>query len=124
MPYKSPDWFVLWMYAIAAVAGGIGGCAAGAMTELKQGNLRFAYFAAYGTIGFVTGGITYFLSDFFNVAPPTLVGHVGWALAMGLLVPLVLAAHNFGAKFAFKLLGGEVQVTFRHDKEERREDEK
>lgn len=120
MVEKTLDWIVLVMYALAAVAGGLGGCAAAAVTGLRRGDLKIAFFLAYAIIGVVVGALTFAASDLLGLAPGDAKSHIGWALGAGVAVPLILAAHNFGAKFAFKLLGGEVQVTFRRDGDERR----
>lgn len=124
MPDKTPDIFVLFTYALAAVSGAMGGCAAAAVTGMRKGTLRIAYFVAYAMIGLVCGLLTFAVSEWFGISPDDTRAHIGWAAFIGALVPLVLAAHNFGARFAFKVLGGEVQVTFRKDEtQDRRHDE-
>jgi len=123
MPDKNPDWVMLFMYSIAAISGALGGCAAAAITGMRTGTLRIAFFAAYAMIGLVCGLLTFAVSEWFGISAEDTRAHVGWAVFVGGLVPLVLAAHNFGARFAFKMLGGELQVTFRKDeKAERRDD--
>lgn len=123
MPEKNPDLWTLFLFFLAAVSGGVGGCAAGSMMGLKRGEVLFGQIAAYGFIGIVCGCVSYAFGHYVGHPGDTL-SVMGWAILIGTIVPVVLACHNFGARYAFRFFGIDVEFTMRRrsngGKEERR----
>lgn len=112
MPDKSPDILTIIMFCLAILSGAVGGCGAASMLGLRRQQLLLAQFAAYAVLGMVVGGLSYSFGHHIGHPGDTL-SVLGWALAVGIGVPLVLAAHNFGVRWIFRLFGVEVEWTFR-----------
>lgn len=119
MPDKNPDLWTIVLFHLAAVSGAMGGCAAGAAIGLKRREILFGQIVAYGLIGFVCGGASYAFGHLFD-HPGDVKSIMGWAVAVGVGVPVILACHNFGARYAFRVFGVDVEFTMRKPGEERR----
>ncbi|AUN95396.1 hypothetical protein [Pseudazoarcus pumilus] len=123
MPDKNPDLWTIFLFFLASVSGAVGGCAAGSALGLKRGQILAGQVTAYGFIGVVCGGLSYAFGHHIGHPGDTL-SVMGWAMAVGIGVPFVLACHNFGARYAFRVFGVDVEFTMRKRGEERRSEER
>ena len=112
MPEKSPDWITIFWFCLAAVSGGLGGCGAASIVGLRRSQILLGHFLAYMFIGASCGVLSYAFGHHFG-HPGDAKSVMGWAMAVGFGVPLILAAHNFGARYAFKFLGIEAELKLR-----------
>lgn len=117
------DFGFLLLYAIAAVSGGMGGCAT-ALHILKRSHSNkksaLALVCAYVVLGIVFGVLT--LAGLYVLErPPSTVHHLILEAAFGgSCGSVALAFVNWSAKLVFEKFGVKVQVTLRHDDDERR----
>lgn len=110
------------LYAVAAITGGMGGCAT-ALNVLKHHQHKRGvapFVCAYIVLGVVFGILT--LAGLYVIdKPPTTIHHLVLQTALGGSVGSVaLALVNYTARVVFDLFGIKVQVTIRRDGDERR----
>lgn len=116
--------FVYVLYALAAISGGVGGCAVTAQHFLRDGGagkvqMRISWLLAYGIIGGVFGVLcAAYMLTFGELTDPHQI--VPYALLAGITGTSSLTVVNVTARFVLKRLGVEVIVTVRRDKEDRR----
>lgn len=122
MLYKSLDWLALIMYALAAVSGGLGGCAIAGHHVLRGHSMRISYLLAYGIVGATFGVLILAYGALFGVNNTSLHSMVGNAVLAGAAGSFALASTNISARWVLKRLGIEVLVTVRRAQEERREE--
>lgn len=121
IPEAFVDRMLLVLYAISAVSGGLGGCAAAAWYIGKHPKPRWAMIAAYIILGVVFGVITLGISFFVNDGPKDLNVLALETIVGGASGAIALLSANLTARLIFRKLGVEVQLTVRRDTEERRE---
>lgn len=118
-------WFqmrLLLLYTIAAIAGALGGCGAGAVLALtSKTKVRQMQIVAYIVIGLVTGLFVLSFGYLFGVDTDNEPTLARWALLMGLMVPLSLFSQNYAISAVLKRFGFEMEFTLRRNKEERRD---
>lgn len=120
-PVDPPSLLFATIYCIAAIAGGLGGCAAASyyFTHTKQSRLPFA--VAYVVLGIAFGVVSIAVMLAYNLVTLDSIDKVVlYALLSGAAGSIALASANFSAKAYFKRLGVEVQVTLRKPDEDRR----
>lgn len=125
MPTRDLDGWVLLFYAIAAVSGGMGGCAS-ALYYVMHGQRRagMAFVCAYTVLGIIFGVITLAGLAIYQY-PITDVNHlVLWAAGGGAAGSVALATTNWTVRAIFKQVGIDVELTFRRSKNEERRDQK
>jgi hypothetical protein len=122
MPDRSFDLFSLVMYALAAISGGIGGCAIAGHHVLRGQPMRLSYILAYAIVGSTFGILMLSYGALFGLAATSLDSLIGHSLLAGAAGSLVLASTNLTARMVLKRLGMEVLVTVRRADEERRTD--
>ncbi len=122
MPDKSLDWFALIMYALAAVSGGLGGCAIAGHHVLRGHSVRISYLLAYAIVGATFGVLLLAYGAFFGVNTASMDILIGHAVLAGAAGSLALASTNISARWVLKRLGIEVLVTVRRAQEDRRAD--
>lgn len=118
--FDPPSNILMAMYALAAVSGGLGGCAAASFYFTHGKQLRWPFVLAYFVLGIAFGVITLaiMIVGNFNVDDMNkVIIYSGFAGTSG---SIVLASANLSAKAYFKRLGIEVQVTLRRPEEDRR----
>lgn len=119
---KSLDWLALIMYALAAVSGGLGGCAIAGHHVLRGHSMRISYLLAYGIVGATFGVLLLAYGAMFGVNNASLHSMIGNAVLAGAAGSFALASTNISARWVLKRLGIEVLVTVRRAQEERREE--
>lgn len=120
---KSLDWLALIMYALAAVSGGLGGCAIAGHHVLRGHSMRISYLLAYGIVGATFGVLLLAYGAMFGVNNTSLHSMIGNAVLAGAAGSFALASTNISARWVLKRLGIEVLVTVRRAQEERRTDD-
>lgn len=120
MTDKLHDYVVLIMYALAAISGGLGGCAVAGRSVLHGENPRVSYVLAYATIGVMFGVLTLAYGTFIGVQSDDYASVIGNSILAGISGSFALASTNISARWVLKRLGLEVQVTVRRQDEERR----
>lgn len=116
---------ILVLYTLAAISGGLGGCAVTAQQFLSQEGagrvqMRLSWISAYTIIGVLFGILfaAYGLT-IIELKHPTDI--IGPACIAGFLGAALLGGANMTARFLLKRLGVEVIVTVRKDNQERRD---
>lgn len=122
MPEKNISNVIFILYCIAAVSGGVGGCAVAAHQLIggKQ-SIRLSFFLAYAIIGAAFGLLTAAYGAF--LVDDHITDIIGPSLIAGAAASIFLSGMNVTARFILKRLGMEIVVTVRRDKEERRKDD-
>lgn len=112
MPEKVTAYVTLLMYALAAISGGLGGCAVAGHQVLRGITPRVSYVVAYATIGIMFGvlALAYGALIGINQSMDTVIGSSVLAGAVG---SITLASTNISARWILRRLGIEVQVTVR-----------
>jgi hypothetical protein len=101
----------LLMYALAAISGGLGGCAIASQEVLHGKKPRISFVAAYGIIGAVFGLLVLVYGSFFGVDSASADAVVGNSILAGAVGSITLASTNLSARWVLKHLGIEVEVT-------------
>lgn len=113
MPDKTLEWLTLMLYALAAVSGGLGGCAVAGHHILRGRSMRTSYALAYGIVGMVFGVLMLAYGSFFGVEAASIDRLIGQSVLAGMVGSLALASTNLSARWVLKRLGIEVIVTVR-----------
>lgn len=106
------------LYALAAISGGLGGCAIAGHKHLTGQKMRLSYFFAYALIGAVFGVLFAAYGLVITSQHPTEI--IGPALLAGMVGSMSLGSMNWIARITLKHLGVEIQVTMRKSEEDRR----
>lgn len=121
---KLEDLAIIILYAVAAISGGLGGCAVTAQQFLRtsgggQVQMRISWIMAYSIIGAVFGllfaayGVIFVnITSYADIVGPALISGIVGASSLGLM--------NVSARIILKQLGVEIEVTMRRESEERR----
>ena len=107
------EYFPVFLYAIAAITGLIGGCTAAGHKLLHGKNLGFAVLWAYGVVGVFFGLLFLAHSNYLNVHME-LDQLIASCLISGFAGSVMLASSNFTMRWALKRMGIEVQLTVKH----------
>lgn len=110
MPARTLDWLALVMYALAAISGGMGGCAIAGHHVLRGRSMRLSYLLAYIIVGATFGVLALAYGITAGLSLDTLIGHSIMAGAAG---SITLASTNLSARWMLKRLGIEIEVTVR-----------
>jgi len=121
---QAKDGTVIILYALAAISGGLGGCAVTAHHFLKDGSagkvqMRASWLVAYAIVGSVFGLLFAIYGAYF-IDIERVSDIIGPSLIAGIVGSASLGGVNVGARFILKHLGVEVVVTVRRGDEERR----
>lgn len=110
---KPLEWLALLAYALAAISGGLGGCAIAGHHLLRGQSIRLSYVLAYGIVGMAFGILVLAYGSVFGVAPNSIDSLIGQSLLAGAAGSLTLASTNLSARWVLKRLGIEVFVNVR-----------
>jgi uncharacterized YccA/Bax inhibitor family protein len=110
------DWYPIILYAIAAVTGMIGGCAAGGHQLLRGKQLKVAVFIAYGIVGLFLG-LLFLAYANYTAVDMTFDKLIGSCLLSGFAGSVVLASTNFTARWVLRRLGIEVTLDIKSTRE-------
>ncbi len=111
MPDRIINQFITVMYALAAISGGLGGCAVAGQYVLRGGTARLSYMLAYIIIGVMFGVLVLAYGATFGVESSSIDQVIGNSIIAGAAGSLSLASSNISARWVLKRLGIEVQVT-------------
>lgn len=117
MPDKVIEQLALLMYALAAISGGLGGCAMASSHVLRGKPARAAYILAYGMVGVVFGVLTLAWGANFGVDTRSIDSVIGNSILVGGAGSLALASTNISARWVLKRLGIEVEVSVKRREE-------
>ncbi len=118
MTERAIEWVVVVLYAIAAISGGLGGCAAAGHHVLRGQQPRISYVLAYGIIGMVFGVLVFAYGNTFGADVSSLERLIGHSVLAGAIGSAVLASSNISARWVLKRLGIEVVVTVKRKGED------
>lgn len=119
---RMADQAVFILYLLAALSGGLGGCAVTAQHFLRdQGKgtvqMRASWLLAYAIIGSVFGLLfAAYMVTFTD--PQSVTGVIGPAIISGIVGASALSGINITTRFLLKRLGIEVIVSVRRDNED------
>lgn len=118
---KDGFWLLL-VYVLTAISGGLGGCASWAWAIRSFGRRkRYVFVTAYVIIGIVFGLAAAALSSvFFYDWVTDIHALVLFSLVAGSAGSVLVFAINWGAGLVLRWRGVELRLTFRDRKEERR----
>lgn len=108
------------LYALAAISGGLGGCAIAGQRLLAGNQMRFSFFLAYALIGATFGLL--FAAYGLTITDQHPSHIIGPSILAGMFGALTLGSVNWTARVILKHLGVEIQVTMRKHDEDRRTD--
>lgn len=108
------------LYAIATIAGALGGCAAGMHYYANAKTARAAFILAYVILGGIFGVVFFAGASVLNFSVASIHELVLYSLVAGSAGSVMLFSANWTVKAIFKRLGVEVEVTLRKGGEERR----
>ena len=112
---------IVWLAAIASVAGAFGGCsAAGLMILGSKSAIRMVQFLAYVFIGMTSGLLTFLFGDLGGIETTDTMAVIRWSVAMGISVPVTLFSKNIAIMAVLRRFGIEVKFTIRKQTEDRR----
>jgi hypothetical protein len=117
------NFLILVLFAVAAISGGLGGCAsalASAMRENKSASVAFVF--AYIILGVVFGIVTLSVLTFYDHGPTSINDLILFSTAGGAAGSIGLASANWSIRAAFRKFGVDVQLTVRRMEDERRSD--
>lgn len=118
VPDKVIEYITLLMYALAAISGGLGGCAAAGHHILRGQQPRASYVLAYGIIGVLFGVLALAYGGLFGAAVTTMDALIGQSVLAGAVGSITLASSNLSARWVLKKLGIEVVVSVRRRDED------
>ena len=107
------------LFALAAISGGLGGCAVAGHRLITGKKMRFSFFAAYAIVG-AAFGLLFAAYGFAISAETHPVEIIGPSIMAGVVGAAALGSMNWTARIVLKHLGIEVQVTMRKTDEDRR----
>lgn len=110
MPERVIDHAVLMLYALAAISGGLGGCAVASSEVLRGKSPRLAFVMAYAMVGAVFGILTIAWGALFGIDTASVDSIIGNAVLVGAAGSITLASTNMSARWVLKRLGIEVEV--------------
>lgn len=119
MPERIAEHLTMLLYAIAAISGGLGGCAAAGYQTLKGSRPRASFFLAYVSLGVLFGALTFAYGATFGIGINSLDTLIGPSMLAGFGGSLSLASSNISARWLLHRLGVEVEVTVKR-KDKRR----
>ncbi len=120
MPEKTLEWVALVMYALAAISGGLGGCAIAGHHVLRGRSMRVSYLLAYFIVGATFGVLMLAYGAAFTDGMHSLDRLIGQSVIAGAAGSLTLASTNLSARWVLKRLGIEVVVTVRDNRDAER----
>lgn len=118
---KLPDFYVLVWYALAAVCGALGGCAASLVPVGDSKHRSLPFVVAYAVLGCSSSVVALALAEtnglnlYYSTADVLL-----YSVIAGSLVPVIVFSHNLISTVVLKYLGIEVTITMRRGGQERR----
>lgn len=116
---------VMILYVIAAVSGGLGGCAAGCYYLTHDKRPRLAFAVSYALLGVVFGVITFAVISAYHFPELDSVHKaILFSIIGGLAGAVMLASANLTVLLLFRKLGIEIQITMRKSGEDRRDDDR
>lgn len=121
--FEEPTFLLLVLYAVAAISGGLGGCAAASVYFTHAQKSRLPFVVAYFMLGVCFGIITLACMLVYDWTLSNINEIVMYAGTAGAAGATALASANFSAKAYLRRLGLEVQVTVRSPDEERRNED-
>lgn len=123
MTGKDFDFWFLVLYAIAAISGGMGGCAS-ALYYLthKDSRATKAFIVAYIILGLMFGVITIALLILSDRGPSDVHELILFSFAGGVVGSVGLLSTNWTVRAVLRKFGLDVQLTIRPDDAERRGD--
>jgi len=113
MPERIIEHITVLMYALAAISGGLGGCAVAAHDVLRGGRPRLSFIFAYAIVGSVFGVLALAYGSWFGVETKTTDHLIGNSVLVGAFGSAVLASTNISARWVLKRLGIEVEVNIK-----------
>lgn len=113
MPERILEQITILLYALAAISGGLGGCAIAAHDVLRGGKPRLSFLLAYGIIGAVFGVLGLAYGSWFGMNNETTDHIIGNSVLIGAMGSAVLASTNLSARWVLKRLGIEVEVSIK-----------
>lgn len=111
--YLMKNWNELIAFAIAAISAGIGGCAVASYFVLHGQKLRTSYMIAYCVIGIAFGLIGVSYGKLMGINFDSIELLIGHTLLIGAFGAALLASANLSARFIFRKLGWEIDITLR-----------
>ncbi len=120
MPEKTLEWVALVMYALAAISGGLGGCAIAGHHVLRGRSMRVSYLLAYFIVGATFGVLMLAYGAAVTDGMYALDRLIGQSVLAGAAGSLTLASTNLSARWVLKRLGIEVVVTVRDHRDAER----
>jgi hypothetical protein len=125
MPEKQYGLLLEMIYAIVAITGALGGCAASAVQVLRKKATKML-FVAYSVVGAYFGLTLYVLGTISGHIDPSLDSAIIYGGMLGMLSASLLGAANFSMSFIMRRLNLKVDVSIRRingdGPEERRRD--
>lgn len=123
-PPKEGFWLLV-MYALAAISGGLGGCASWAWYSSRnnRNKRRAVYLAAYIIIGAVFGMVSVSMAMIYNVWIHSVQEIILYGILSGGAGTIAIFMVNLGAGVILRWRGIELRLTFRDNKQERRSDD-
>lgn len=115
MPERTLEWVALVMYALAAISGGLGGCAIAGHHVLRGRSMRISYLLAYFIVGATFGVLMLAYGAAFTDVH-SIDRLIGQSVIAGAVGSLTLASTNLSARWVLKRLGIEVVVTVRDNR--------
>ena len=113
MPERIIEHITVLLYALAAISGGLGGCAIAAHDVLRGGRPRLSFVMAYAIIGSVFGVLSLAYGSWFGVESRTTDHVIGNSVLIGAMGSAVLASTNLSARWVLKRLGVEIEVNIK-----------
>ena len=110
------------LYAIVAVSGGLGGCAAGCYYLTHEKRPRWAFAVSYMVLGMVFGVITFAILASYHFDVDSIHKLILYSLLGGTCGAVMLASANMTVRLLFRKLGVEIQLTMKKTGEENRRD--
>ncbi|RCX32089.1 hypothetical protein [Thioalbus denitrificans] len=123
MPERLAPHVIAFFYALAAITGGLGGCAAAIQHSLiTRKSLRVGFISAYVVLGIFSAGIVLSaaLIAGMHVTEPHIIGG---GLLTGFAISTMMATGNLAAVVTLRRLGWEAAITIRRSDEDRRHHE-
>lgn len=111
MPERVTEFVTLLMYTLAAISGGLGGCAVAGQQVLRGGRPRLSYVIAYATLGVMFGVLALAYGALIGMPTQSMDAVIGNSIIAGAVGSIALASTNISARWILKKLGIEIEVT-------------